>query len=313
MRRSGIRSLVASYGNVAALALLAATFSILSPDFLSAANLVNILEQTTRNAILAVGLTCVILTGGIDLSVGSVVALSGVLAGHVLASGAWLPAGVLVALLAGTACGIINGVLTAFAGLPSFIATLGMMSAARGAALLASSGQPISGFSPGFLALWDGAILSIPVPILVTGAVYLLFWWILERTAFGLHVYALGGNRQAAWLAGVAIRPTTVAVYAISGALAGLTSLLITARLNTAAPTAGALAELEAIAATVIGGTSLSGGQGRVLGTLAGALIMGVLRNGLNLLDVSTYAQQVVIGTVIVVAVLLDRIAHRSP
>jgi ribose transport system permease protein len=311
VKRSAAREFLARWGNVAALVLLAAVFAVLSPDFSRRANMVNILEQTARNAILAVGLTCVILTGGIDLSVGSVLALSGVLAGKALAAGAWLPLGILLGVATGAACGLVNGILTALGGLPPFIATLGMMSAARGAALLASDGQPVSGFSTTFLALWNGSVLDVPAPILITLAVYAAFYWILERTAFGLHVYALGGNPQAAWLAGVATRRTTVAVYTISGALAGLTALLITARLKTAAPTAGSLAELEAIAATVIGGSSLSGGEGRIAGTLIGALIMGVLRNGLTLLDVSTYTQAVIIGVVIVVAVYLDRFTHR--
>lgn len=294
-----------------ALVVLTVAFSLASPAFLTPANMQNVLEQTARNAILAVGLTCVILTGGIDLSVGSVLALSGIVAGMAMDRGVWVPAAILIALSVGTLCGLVNGALTAVGGLPPFIATLGMMSAARGLALLASAGQPISGFSPALVALWDGRIAGIPSPLLITGLVYLTFWWILERTAFGLHVYALGGNAQAAWLAGVNTRRTTMAVYGISGALAGLTAILLTARLNTAQPTAGAVAELEAIAATVIGGTSLSGGEGRILGTLLGALIMGVLMNGLNLLDVSTYSQKVIIGVVIVAAVWVDRLSHR--
>lgn len=299
-----MRSLIALTG-------LIIGFSVASPAFLTGANLQNILEQITRNAILAVGLTCVILTGGIDLSVGSVVAFSGIVAGLAMAKGLFVPFAILVAIGVGLVCGLVNGSLVAIAGLPPFIATLGMMSAARGLALMASAGQPISGFSPALVALWDGHVGPIPAPLLITGLIYFTFWWILEHTAFGMHVYALGGNAQAAWLAGVNTKRTTMAVYAISGMLAGLTAILLTARLNTAQPTAGAVAELEAIAATVIGGTSLSGGEGRILGTLLGALIMGVLMNGLNLLDVSTYAQKVIIGVVIVAAVGVDRLSHR--
>ena len=297
--------------SVIALGGLVIAFSIASPAFLTTANLENVLEQTARNAILAVGLTCVILTGGIDLSVGSVLALAGISAGIAMDHGVWVPAAVMIALAVGALAGLVNGVLTAVAGLPPFIATLGMMSSARGLALMVSAGQPISGFSPALVALWEGRPFGLPAPLLITGLIYLTFWWLLERTAFGLHVYALGGNPQAAWLAGVNTKRTTIAVYAISGALAGLSAILLTARLNTAQPTAGAVAELEAIAATVIGGTSLSGGEGRILGTLVGALIMGVLMNGLNLLDVSTYAQKVIIGVVIVAAVGVDRLTHR--
>lgn len=304
-------SVLARMRSLIALAGLVIGFSVASPAFLTAANLQNILEQITRNAILAVGLTCVILTGGIDLSVGSVVALAGIVAGLAMAQGLFVPFAILVALAVGILAGLVNGSLVAIAGLPPFIATLGMMSAARGLALMASNGQPISGFSPALVALWDGHVGPIPAPLLITFLIYFTFWWILEHTAFGMHVYALGGNAQAAWLAGVNTRRTTMAVYAISGMLAGLTAILLTARLNTAQPTAGAVAELEAIAATVIGGTSLSGGEGRILGTLLGALIMGVLMNGLNLLDVSTYAQKVIIGVVIVAAVGVDRLSHR--
>lgn len=304
-------SVLARMRSLIALAGLVIGFSVASPAFLTAANLQNILEQITRNAILAVGLTCVILTGGIDLSVGSVVALAGIVAGLAMAQGLFVPFAILIALAVGIVAGLVNGSLVAIAGLPPFIATLGMMSAARGLALMASNGQPISGFSPALVALWDGHVGPIPAPLLITFLIYFTFWWILEHTAFGMHVYALGGNAQAAWLAGVNTRRTTMAVYAISGMLAGLTAILLTARLNTAQPTAGAVAELEAIAATVIGGTSLSGGEGRILGTLLGALIMGVLMNGLNLLDVSTYAQKVIIGVVIVAAVGVDRLSHR--
>lgn len=309
MKRPGT-SLIARSRSLIALAGLIAVFGAASSKFFSLDNLEIVLEQTARNAIVAAGMTCVILTGGIDLSVGSVLALCGIAAGLLMDRGWWAPVGVLAAVLTGASCGLANGALVAIGRLPPFIATLGMMSAARGLALLASSGQPISGFSPALVSLWHGRIAGVPVPLIVMFLVYLVFWWILERTAFGLHVYALGGNEKAAWLAGVNTRRTTLAVYAISGALAGLSAILVTARLNTAQPTAGATAELEAIAACVIGGTSLSGGEGKIGGTLIGALIMSVLMNGLNLLDVSTYAQKVIIGVVIVLAVFVDRLMH---
>jgi ribose transport system permease protein len=303
-------SLIARSRSLIALFALMGVFGALAPKFFTHTNLENVIEQAARNAIVAAGMTCVILTGGIDLSVGSVLALSGICAGLIMDRGWWAPMGIWVAVLAGATCGLVNGSLVTFGRLPPFIATLGMMSAARGLALLVSAGQPVSGFSPTFVSLWHGRVAGVPAPLIVMFAVYLAIWWLLERTAFGLHVYALGGNEQAAWLAGVDTRRTTLAVYGLSGALAGLSAILVTARLNTAQPTAGATAELEAIAACVIGGTSLSGGEGKIGGTLIGALIMSVLMNGLNLLDVSTYTQKVIIGLVIVLAVYVDRLMH---
>ncbi|HSR50319.1 MAG TPA: ribose ABC transporter permease, partial [Acidobacteriota bacterium] len=221
----------------------------------------------------------------------------------------WLavPAGLLV----GTAAGTLNGVLITAGRLPPFIATLGMMSAARGAALVYTGGRPISGFGDDFRYLATGEPLSLPLPILIMLAVYGVFHIILSRTLFGRYVYAIGGNEEAARLSGVRVAGIKTAVYAISGLMSALAGVVLTARLNSAQPTAGIMYELDAIAATVIGGTSLMGGKGHLGGTLIGALIMGVLRNGLNLLNVSSYVQQIIIGSVIIVAVLVDAAMKR--
>ena len=290
----------------AGLFALGILLSILTPHFLTVSNLLNVMEQTSINALIAVGMTYVILSGGIDLSVGSVLALAGVLLGSALQAGVPVPAAILAGVAAGALCGIVNGLLVAVGRLAPFIATLGMMSVARGLALLYTDGRPVSGFPPGFRALATGRLGPIPVAVLLTLAVYLLAGFVLQRTRFGRYVYAIGGNEEATRLSGVPVRFHKTMVYVLAGAMSGLAAAVLTARLNSAQPIAGIMYELDAIAATVIGGTSLLGGSGGISGTLVGALIMGVLRNGLNLLGVSSFLQQVVVGLVIVAAVLVD-------
>jgi ribose transport system permease protein len=278
-----------------------------TPHFLTVSNLLNVLEQTSINAIVAVGMTFVIISGGIDLSVGSVLAVAGIALALALESGVPAPAAIVLALATGTVCGLANGLLITVGRLPPFIATLGMMSVARGAALMLAEGRPISGFSEGFRALATARVLTIvPAPVLVTAVVYLVAHFVLVRTVFGRATYAIGGNEEAARLSGVHVRFHKIAVYGVAGLTSAVAAILLTARLNSAQPTAGTMYELDAIAATVIGGTSLLGGEGTLVGALIGALIMGVLRNGLNLLNVSSFFQQVVIGAVIIGAVLID-------
>jgi ribose/xylose/arabinose/galactoside ABC-type transport system permease subunit len=279
---------------------------ILTPYFLTVSNLLNVAQQTSINAIIAVGMTFVIITAGIDLSVGSIVAFSGVVLASVLRTAVPLPLALVIGLSVGALCGLVNGILITYGKLPPFISTLGMMSVARGAALLYTSGRPISGFEPSFRYLATGEILYIPVPVIIMILVYLVAHIVLTRTKLGRYTYAIGGNEEAALLSGVNVKLYKTMVYGISGMLSGLAAIILTARLNSAQPIAGMMYELDAIAATVIGGTSLMGGQGRVVGTLIGALIMGVLRNGLNLLGVSSFVQQTVIGSVIILAVLMD-------
>jgi len=299
------------FGTLIGLAVLCAILWILTPYFLTVSNLLNVAEQTSINAIVAVGMTFVILSGGIDLSVGSIVALSGVVLGASLKSDQPMLVGVIVASLVGLACGLGNGALVSWGGLPPFIVTLGTMSIARGAALLFTEGRPVSGFDAGFRALATGRAGFIPAPVIVMLLVYLAAHFVLSRTTFGRYVYAIGGNEEATRLSGVAIRFHKTMIYGVSGLMSAIAAIILTARLNSAQPIAGMMYELDAIAATVIGGTSLMGGEGSLGGTLVGALIMGVLRNGLNLLGVSSFLQQIVIGGVIVVAVLLDTILKR--
>jgi ribose transport system permease protein len=300
------------FGTFAGLIGLCIVLWILTPHFLTVSNLLNVAQQTSINAVIAVGLTFVIISGGIDLSVGSLVAFSGVVLASLLQQSVPLPLALAGGLFVGLLCGLVNGVLITYGKLPPFIATLGMMSVARGGALLFTDGRPISGFPESFRQLATGEIFHIPVPVVLMVAVYALAHFVLRRTKFGRYVYAIGGNEEAALLSGVRVRLYKTMVYGTGGLLSALAAAVLTARLNSAQPIAGINYELDAIAATVIGGTSLMGGQGSVIGTLIGALIMGVLRNGLNLLGVSSFIQQVVIGAVIIVAVLMDTAFKRQ-
>ena len=293
-------------GTFAGLLALCLILWAATPHFLTVSNLLNVLEQTAINAIVAVGMTFVIISGGIDLSVGSILALSGIALGVALQSGAGAPLAITLALAVGLACGLVNGALVTFGRLPPFIATLGMMSVARGAALMLAEGRPISGFGEEFRGLATGRVLMVPAPAIIAAGIYAVAHFVLANTVFGRAAYAIGGNEEAARLSGVHVRYHKTAIYGVAGLMSAAAAVILTARLNSAQPTAGTMYELDAIAATVIGGTSLLGGEGTILGALIGALIMGVLRNGLNLLNVSSFFQQVVIGVVIIGAVLVD-------
>jgi ribose transport system permease protein len=295
-------------GTVVGLVALGALLTALTPHFLTVSNLLNVVEQTAINAIIAAGMTYVILSAGIDLSVGSVLALSGVVLASALQRGLPAAVAVIICLAAGASCGLLNGLLITAGRLPPFIATLGMMSVARGAALLYTDGRPISGFSAAFRSLSTGRPAMIPAPIILMAVVYVVAHFVLTRTTFGRYVYAIGGNEEATRLSGVRVALHKTMVYVISGGMSAVAAVTLTARLNSAQPIAGIMYELDAIAATVIGGTSLMGGSGTLTGTLIGALIMGVLRNGLNLLGISSFLQQVVIGGVIIAAVLVDSV-----
>ena len=293
-------------GTLAGLFGLCLLLWILTPHFLTVSNLLNVLEQTAINAVIAAGMTFVIISGGIDLSVGSLVALSGVVLGTLLHDGVPMPVAIAAGLGVGFLFGVLNGLAITWGRLPPFIATLGMMSVARGSALLFTDGRPVSGFDAGFRNLATARVAGIPAPVLVAIGVYIVAWFVLSKTRFGRYVYAIGGNEEATRLSGVNVRLHKMCVYGVSGLASAVAAVLLTSRLNSAQPIAGIMYELDAIAATVIGGTSLMGGEGGLGGTIIGALIMGVLRNGLNLLGVSSFVQQIVIGLVIVFAVLID-------
>ncbi|WP_044736252.1 ribose ABC transporter permease [Geobacillus kaustophilus] len=301
---------VKKLGPLIGLFLLCIVLSILSDDFLTMDNWLNLLRQVSINALIAFGMTFVILTGGIDLSVGSVLALSSAITAGMMAQGVSGLAAIFIGLLAGTAMGVLNGVLVTKGKVAPFIATLATMTAFRGLTLVYTDGRPITGFASDdimFQMMGRGYFFGIPVPIILMLVVYIVLYVVLKKTTFGRHTYAIGGNEEASRLSGLHVDRLKMYVYALTGTLSALAGLILTSRLNSAQPTAGTAYELDAIAAVVLGGTSLSGGRGWIFGTLVGALIIGVLNNGLNLLNVSSFYQQVIKGAVILLAVLLDR------
>ncbi len=306
-RRVAWRLFFQQYGLLLSFLLLCLGLTLKSERFLTPDNILNILRQSTINGIIAVGMMAVILTRGIDLSVGSVLALATIMTADMLQQGwAVLPA-VLLCLLVGGALGLMNGLLVSWVNIPPFIATLGMMTFARGLTLSYSNGQPITGLDEGFRQLGTGFIGPIPMPIVIAALVFLGAYVLLYHTALGRYIFAVGDNERAAYLTGLPTRGITTVVYILSGILSALAGAILIGRLNSAQPTVGEGFEFDAIAAVVVGGTSFAGGEGTLLGTLLGTLIIGVLSNGLNLLDVPSFYQGVVKGVVIASALLLHR------
>ncbi|MFE0252576.1 substrate-binding domain-containing protein [Streptomyces sp. NPDC059010] len=309
---SGLRRLLLDNGALTALIVLVVAMSALSGDFLTADNLLNVGVQAAVTAILAFGVTFVIVSAGIDLSVGSVAALSAtVLAWSATSEGVPVLLAVLLAIATGIACGLVNGFLISYGKLPPFIATLAMLSVARGLSLVISQGSPIA-LPDSVSHLGDTLGGWLPVPVLVMVGMGLITAFVLGRTYIGRSMYAIGGNEEAARLSGLRVKKQKLAIYAFSGLFAAAAGIVLAARLSSAQPQAAQGYELDAIAAVVIGGASLAGGTGKASGTLIGALILAVLRNGLNLLSVSAFWQQVVIGVVIALAVLLDTVRRKA-
>ncbi len=308
-----LRALALRYALVIILAVFIVALAVTNHSFLTVSNLNVILIQVAANALLATGATFVILTGGIDLSVGSVVGLAGVTAAlFAQDDGALTCAGAVgLGMLAGGAIGAFNGALVAIAKVPPFVATLGNMTVASGLAFVFSDGQPISGLSDQFLSL-SGTLHGLSIPVAVMIVVVAISWLVLARTRFGMHVYAVGGNAHAARVAGVNLRTTRFAVYTISGVLAGIAGVLLAARATAGIANSGTGYELNAIAAAVIGGISLAGGRGSLIGTVFGFLIIGVLDNGLNIINVSPFYQLIVKGLIIIGAVFVDSVTHRT-
>ncbi|BAI75015.1 ribose transport system permease protein (plasmid) [Azospirillum sp. B510] len=292
------------------LVVLMAVVAILSPSFMTIDNLLNILRQTSINAVIAVGMTYVILSGGIDLSVGSVLAFCGAVCAWLVAGDMSIWLAIPLTLLLGAGLGAVNGIVVGTGGVQPFVATLVAMTMLRGATLVFTDGRPITtGTGAAADAFWSvggGYLLGIPVPVVVAAVVFAVCGLVLTRTRFGRYTYAVGGNEVVARLSGIRVNVEKTTIYALSGLLAALAGVILTARLESAQPTAGAGYELDAIAAVVVGGTSLSGGKGTLFGTLVGALIIGVLNNALNLMDVSSYYQMIAKGAVILLAVLAD-------
>lgn len=311
----GVRTFVKQYGIITAFVALCAVLAVASPYFLATQNILNVLRQSSINGILAIGLTFVILTGGIDLSVGSIVALAGIVGASfatvspvAAVAGAPYPAvvAILVGLLVGLLAGTVSGVVVSRFRVPSFVVTLGMLSTARGLTMLYTDGKPVPSLTPEFRWMGTGQVLGIPAPIVILLAIFTIAWFVLTKTRFGRHVYAVGGNPRAANTSGIRVSRIRLLVYMISGTTAALAGLLLSARTGSGLTQAGIAYELDAIAAVVIGGTSLSGGVGSVTGTLFGTLIIAVTNNGLDLLGVDSNYQQIIKGLMIVAAVMID-------
>ena len=295
------------YRSVLILLVICVFATILSPSFLSVTNLFNVFKQITVAGIVGCGMTFVILTGGIDLSVGSILGLFGVLASGVLASTGNTAAAVAVSLTVGIACGAVNGFFVSVCGIPPFISTLGMMTLLRGVILVYTKGSPIPIKSDAYKFFGKGSIAGIPVPVIILIIVFLLAHYILTQTSYGRSVYAVGGNREAARLSGIRVKTSEFLVYTLNGLMCGMAGLILTARLGSAQSTSGTGIEMDAIAAVILGGTSLSGGVGFVLPTVVGAMIMGIIDNILTLMNVKPHATNIVKGAVILIAVLVDK------
>ncbi|WP_145432636.1 ABC transporter permease [Staphylococcus haemolyticus] len=291
------------------LILLIIVVSILNPSFLDLSNLLNLLRQISINGLIAFGMTFIILTGGIDLSVGSILALSSAFIALMITSGVDPIIALIIGVLIGFVLGAVNGLLVTKGNMAPFIATLATMTIFRGLTLVITDGNPITNLGDSYLfqLFGKGYFIGIPVSAVTMIIVFVILLIILQKTTFGRHTYAIGGNEIAAKISGIKVNKIKILIYGISGLMSALAGGILTSRLNSAQPTAGTSYELDAIAAVVLGGTSLTGGKGRIVGTLIGVLIIGVLNNGLNLLGVSSFYQQVVKGVVILIAVLIDR------
>lgn len=295
-------------GAVVGLVLLCIVFGILTPSFFGGYNIINIARQCSINLILAVGMTFIILTGGIDLSVGGVYALVGTLVAGFITNGMNIVLAIFIGLIVGVVAGLFNGVCVALAKIPPFITTMATLSIARSLAMFYSGGYPITGLPDEFAAIGSGSVFGvIPIPVIIAAVIVALGLFILKKTVLGKYIYAIGGNEDATRLSGINVKAWKIGTYGIHGLLTAIAGIVMTARMNSGQPGAGSGIELDIIAAVVIGGGSLSGGEGGVFGTLMGALVITVLNNGLTLLDVNSNWQGLIIGFVILIAVFLDK------
>jgi len=304
------RVTVRDLGTLIGLLVICAVFATISDVFLTERNLINILQQSSINACIAIGMTMVIISGGIDLSVGPVAALAAVLASTLLVGGYPVLLSIGVALAVGVGCGAVNGMLIAYGGLQPFIVTLGTLSVFRALALIYTGGGPILGVPNAFRHLFASEIWIFPVPVVVVAVLGVVASVLLARTPLGEYIFAVGGNEEAARISGVPIARTKIAAYSISGFLAALAAIILVARLGAAEPTLGNLWELEAIAAAAIGGASLLGGKGSIIGTILGAIVLGAMRNGLTLMNVQAFYQLLATGIIIILAMLVDRLTR---
>lgn len=311
MSSAKVKNIIREMGPLIGLIVLFIVISALNDSFIDPSNLKNLARQISINALIAFGMTFVILTGGIDLSVGSILALalSSALMASMIAKGTNPEMAIVFSAFIGILLGAINGIIISYGKVAPFIATLATMTIYRGSTLVFTNGNPISGLSddPIFTGFGQGFIMDIPVPAIIMLIAFFILWFVLKKTSLGRQTYAVGGNEKVSYISGIKIDRIKIFAYSLTGCLCAIAGAILTARLNSAQPTAGMGYELDAIAAVVLGGTSLAGGKGRISGTLIGALIIGTLNNGLNILNVSSFYQQVVKGVVILLAVLMDR------
>ncbi len=279
--------------------------SFLSPRFLTPSNIINILRQSSINGIIAFGMSLVILTSGIDLSVGAILAFSTIISALLVKSGVSIFLSLLSALIIGGLLGTANGLVISYLKVPAFIVTLGMMGIARGFSLIISKGAPITGFPDAFRFLGTGMIGAIPLPVIVGAIIFFITWFLVENTVFGIWVRSIGSNRVASRFSGVPLRRVEVLVYTISGIFSALSGIILIGRLNSAQPTAGMGYEFGAIAAVVLGGTRFTGGEGKIVGTLIGVLILGIVDNAINILNISPFYEQIIKGSIIALALLV--------
>ena len=309
--KANVKANISKYKSLIGLVLLCIVITIVTPNFLSVSNITNVFTQVSVNAIIAIGMTFVILTGGIDLSVGSTLAISGAVGASIVKSTGNVFLAIIVAAVIGIAVGLINGLLVSKGKLQAFIVTLATMTIFRGATLVFTDGTPISKLPEAFVKIGNGKLGFMPIPVIITIIIAIIAVYALSQTRFGRYLYALGGNEDASRLSGINTDKIKTLVYVVSGFASAIAGV-ITSRIGSASPNAGTGFELDAIAAVVIGGTSLAGGEGTITGTLIGALIIGVLNNGLNLMNVSPFYQSIVKGLVILIAVLLDKKSRKN-
>ena len=302
-----LKKLAIKYKSFIGFLLLCVIIAFVTPRFLTLSNLSNVFTQVSVNAIIAVGMTFVILNNGIDLSVGSILAITGAVAAYLMKSTGNILISIVISLVLGTTIGLLNGLLITKGRLQAFIATLATMTIFRGVTYVFTKGNPISGLDTNFTFLANNKIIGIPLPVVFMIIILAIAFYLLNETRFGRYVYALGGNEDSARLSGISTDKIRTIVYGISGFTAAVSAIIVTSRIGSASPNAGTGFELDAIAAVVLGGTSLSGGEGSIIGTIIGAMIIGVLNNGLNLMNVNPFYQSIVKGAVILLAVLLDK------
>jgi len=304
---NNFKNVVLKYKSLIGLLILCIVISVITPRFLTIPNIKNVFTQVSVNAVIAIGMSFVILTGGIDLSVGSILAISGAVAASLIKSTGNVYLAIITALAIGSVVGLINGILISKGRIQAFIVTLATMTIFRGVTYVYTNGTPISGLGESFSAIGNKTVLGLPIPVIFTIIVFGIAYYILNQTRYGRYLYALGGNEDSARLSGINTDKIKTLVYVICGAAAALSGIIVTSRIGSASPNAGVGFELDAISAVVLGGTSLSGGEGSVVGTIIGALIIGVLNNGLNLVNVSPFYQAIIKGLVILLAVIVEK------